>query len=43
MLYLLNIPQQQILYDQNGKERMILLENSGIINSHSIDEIINKL
>ena len=37
------IPQHEVLYDKNGKERMILFENSGIMNSHSIDEIIKKL
>ncbi len=37
------VQQQEVLYDKNGKERMILFENSGIINSHSIDAIISKL
>lgn len=35
--------QQEILYDDKGRQRMILQENSGIINAHEIDAIMQKL
>ncbi len=37
------ITQQEILYDKDQRERMILKENSGLINCHSIDFIIKEL
>lgn len=37
------VTQSEILYDKDGRQRMIIQENSGIINSHDIDNIVNCL
>ncbi len=37
------VPQKEVLYDKQGRERMVILENSGIINSHNIDQIYSLL
>jgi len=37
------LPQREILYDERGNERMVLLENSGIFVCHNIDGIIDEI